>query len=55
MQEVVAKAKDMTKPLNSFLKQSKDKVQTLPLHKKKFKYKGTEKFDWKSFDFPSLD
>jgi len=41
------------KTLESTAKVTKEK--TLPLHKKKFKYRGNEKKDWKVIDYPSLE
>ena len=55
MQEVVSKAKESAKPLSSFTKQQKENSTRLPLHKKKFRYRGTEKTDWKKFEYPSLE
>jgi hypothetical protein len=31
------------------------KEKRLPLHKKKFKYRGSEKSDWKQIEYPSLE
>lgn len=51
MQEITAKAKE--RPMQLTGKVAKEK--RLPLHKKKFKYRGSEKPDWTKIDYPSLE
>jgi hypothetical protein len=52
MQEVTANAKERTTQKMS----GKLTIEKrLPLHKKKFKYRGSEKPDWKKIDYPDLD